>query len=137
MLIMMQGASGSGKSTVAKELAIEHDAVIYSTDDIFVENGVYTFNPKLLGINHQKNIARTVEALKAGKNVIVDNTNTQCWECKPYVEAALQHGHEVKFVRCEGRYQNIHFVPSAKVEQMRARLEDLTIEKVMASKKPF
>lgn len=137
MLIMMQGASGSGKSTVAKELAIEHDAVIYSTDELFVENGVYTFNPKMLGINHNKNLDRTVEALKAGKSVIVDNTNTQCWECKPYVESALQYRHEVKFVRCEGRYQNVHGVPTDKVEQMRTRLEDLSIEKVMASKKPF
>jgi predicted kinase len=136
MLIMMQGASGSGKSTVAKELAIEHDAVVYSTDEFFVENGIYTFNPKMLGINHQKNLNRTIEALKTG-NVIVDNTNTQAWECKPYVEAAIKEGHEVKFVRCEGRYKNVHGVPDDKVEQMRNRLEDLTIEKVLASKRPF
>lgn len=137
MLIMMQGASGSGKSTVAKELAAQTGAVIYSTDELFIVNGEYKFNPKMLGIYHQKNIERTVAALKEGKDVIVDNTNTQRWECKPYVEAALQYGHEVKFVRCDGRYQNVHGVPSDKVEQMRNRLEDLTVENVLASKKPF
>lgn len=137
MLIMMQGASGSGKSTKAKELGVELDAVVYSTDDIFAESGTYVFNPKLLGVNHKKNLDRTVEALKAGKNVIVDNTNTQAWECKPYVEAALELGVEIRFVRCTGNYQNIHGVPSYKVQQMRERLEDLTVESVMASKKPF
>jgi len=137
MMILMQGASGSGKSTVAKELAVVHNAVVYSTDDIFAETGTYIFNPKLLGINHRKNLDRTVEALKAGKNVIVDNTNTQRWECKPYVEAAIQLGHEVKFVRCEGNYKNVHGVPDDKVKQMRNRLEELTVENVMGSKKPF
>jgi predicted kinase len=133
----MQGASGSGKSTKAEELAVELDAVIYSTDDIFAESGTYIFNPKLLGVNHKKNLDRTIEALKAGKNVIVDNTNTQRWECKGYVEAALELGVEVRFHRCVGNYQNIHGVPSYKVQQMRDRLEDLTVESVMASKKPF
>jgi predicted kinase len=137
MLTLMQGASGSGKSTVAKELAAQTGAVIYSTDELFIENGLYKFNPKMLGIYHQKNLERTIEALKAGKDVIVDNTNTQRWECKPYVEAALRYGHEIKFVRCDGRYQNVHGVPNEKVEQMRCRLEDLTVEKVLASKKPF
>lgn len=137
MLTLMQGASGSGKSTIAKELAAQTGAIIYSTDELFIVNGEYKFNPKMLGVNHKKNFERTVEALKTGKSVIVDNTNTQCWECKPYVEAALQYGHEVKFVRCEGRYQNVHDVPNDKVEQMRCRLEDLTVEKVLASKKPF
>lgn len=137
MLIAMQGASGSGKSTRAKELAVEHDAVICSTDDIFAESGTYVFNAKLLGINHKKNLDRAIALLKEGKNVIVDNTNLQRWECKPYVVAALEYGHEVRFVRCEGTFQNIHGVPSFKVQQMRDKMEDLTVENVLASNKPF
>ena len=137
MLIAMQGASGSGKSTKAKELSVQYDAVICSTDDIFAESGVYKFDAKLLGVNHKKNLDKAVGLLKSGKNVIVDNTNLQRWEVKPYVEAALAAGHEVMFVRCEGQYQNVHGVPDFKVEQMRGRMEDLTVESVLASKKPF
>lgn len=137
MLIIMQGASGSGKSTKAKELAVEHNAVIYSTDELFIVDGVYKFDPKLLPVNHRKNLDRSIDALKTGGNIIVDNTNLQCWECKPYVVAAMEYGHEIKFVRCEGQYQNVHGVPDFKVEQMRTKMEDLTIEGVLASKKPF
>ncbi len=137
VLIMMQGASGSGKSTLAKEIAPKYNAVIYSTDDLFFENGSYNFDVKKLGINHQKNLQRTVEALENGQSVLVDNTNTQAWECKGYVEAAVRLGIKVEFVRCDGKYKNIHGVPDNKVEQMRKRLETLTVEKVLASKKPF
>lgn len=137
MLIMMQGASGSGKSTMAKQLQSIYNAVIYSTDELFIVDGEYKFKPELLGLNHKKNLDRTIKALEAGVTVIVDNTNTQRWECKPYVEAAIKLGHEIQFVRCSGQYQNVHGVPDFKVEQMRNRLEDLTIENVLASERPF
>jgi predicted kinase len=137
MLIVMQGASGSGKSTEAAKLSQQFNAVIVSTDDEFTENGVYTFNVALLGVNHNKTQQKAAKLLAEGKNVIVDNTNLQRWECRPYVEAALKHGHEVQFVRCEGTWQNVHGVPQDRVEMMRRRMEDLTVENVMASKKPF
>ena len=53
------------------------------------------------------------------------------------MQAALDLGFKVKFVRAIGNFQNVHGVPTDKVEQMRQRLEDLTIESVLASKKPF
>ena len=139
----MQGESGSGKSTLAREHIapllrdLGHNVEIFSTDDLFHENGVYNFNPKLLGVNHKRNLDRTVEALKAGKSVIVDNTNTQAWEAKGYVSAALALHVPISFRRATGNYQNTHGVPANKVEQMRNRLEVLTVESVMASKSPF
>lgn len=143
ILVVMQGESGSGKSTLANDHIapllrdLGHDVEIFSTDDLFHENGVYNFNPKLLGINHKRNLDRTVEALKAGKTVIVDNTNTQCWEAKGYVSAALALGIPVSFRRATGNYQNTHGVPPDKVAQMKKRLETLTVETVVASKSPF
>lgn len=138
MLLVFQGPSGSGKSTMANKLVKEYEnAVIYSTDDLFHENGIYNFNAKLLGVNHQKNLERSVQALKEGKTVLIDNTNLSAWECGPYVKAAVELGIEVKFVRCEGRYKNIHGVPEAKVQQMWDRMEDLTVERCLAAKKPF
>lgn len=129
---LMQGPSGSGKSTLAKHIAYVIDAEIFSTDEIFVENGVYNFDPKKLGIYHKRNQERVAKALAAGGNVIVDNTNLRRWEAKPYVLAALANGYEVKFVRATGNFQNIHGVPDAKVEQMKAAMEDLTLESVLA-----
>ena len=138
MLIIMQGPPGSGKTTIAEEqLAEEYDAEIYSTDDFFTEDGVYNFDISKLNENHQKNQDRTFKALKEGKNVIVDNTNIMRWHCKAYVQAAVELGIEVKFVRAEGDYKTIHGVPQDKIEQMRASMEDLTVESVLASKAPW
>lgn len=143
ILAVMQGASGSGKSTLARDhiapllQALGHDVVIVSTDDEFHENGVYRFDPTKLGINHAKTQQKCREALIAGKSVVVDNTNTQAWEAKPYVMMAQELGIPVTFHRATGSYQNLHGVPSEKVEQMKQRLEDLSIEKVLASQSPF
>lgn len=142
ILAVMQGPSGGGKSTLAKQLkalleALGHTVRICSTDDQFNVDGVYKFDPTKLGAYHAINQKLAVEALERGESVIVDNTNLQRWEAKPYVEAAVRLDIPVSFHRCAGKFQNVHGVPDFKVDQMRAKLEDLTVESVMASKSPF
>ena len=50
----MRGVPGSGKSTLAKELAGKN-GIIYSTDDFFMQNGLYVFDAKMIGHNHEQN----------------------------------------------------------------------------------
>jgi len=143
LLLLMQGHSGSGKSTLAEHFkkwfeALGHIVVICSTDDHFkVETGEYKFDPSKLTLYHHLNQKLTVAALEAGKTVIVDNTNTCCWEAKPYVEAAQRLGIPVFFLRAEGNFQNLHGVPADKVEAMKKRLEPLSVEACLASKAPW
>jgi adenylate kinase family enzyme len=47
----MRGLPGSGKSTKARKIAGEV-GVIYSTDDFFMIDGKYIYNPKLIGDYH-------------------------------------------------------------------------------------
>lgn len=78
-LVLMRGLPGSGKSTKAKKIAGEI-GVVYSTDDFFMVDGKYLYDPKLIGENHEKNFQRTLKALKEGKPLIViDNTNIKLW----------------------------------------------------------
>jgi len=137
LIIIMQGASGSGKSTKARELKAIHNATIHSTDDFFVVDGLYNFNPKLLAQYHGQNLCATIEDMKMGKNVIVDNTNTKRWEVKPYVESAIQLGYDVQFIRCVGEFVNIHNVPPSIVESMRNRMEELSVESCLSAERPF
>lgn len=65
----------------------------------------------------------------------MDNCNTKNWEAAPYVKMAVDLGIPVEFVRCEGRFQNSHGVPPEKVEQMRARMENLSVEAALAQLK--
>lgn len=150
-LTIMRGVPGSGKSTLARVLAeipgIE-PAPVFSTDDFFMVDGEYRFDPSKLGANHAANLRRTAEAMEAGvSHVIVDNTMTQGWEAREYVRAAAKHGYAVQFVEsrtpwardaAECARRNTHGVPLAAIEGMLARWEpDLTPEACLNARAPW
>lgn len=94
-LIIMRGISGSGKSTLAKELGKK--GIVLSTDDYFMKNGIYDFDPKKLGVYHKMNQEKTKECMeKQITPIVIDNTNSKEWEMKPYVELADEFGYDVK-----------------------------------------
>ncbi|MEQ2182602.1 hypothetical protein GOODEAATRI_024037, partial [Goodea atripinnis] len=67
---------------------LEHNpgGVVLSTDDYFSCGGGYQFDPMALGEAHEWNHKRAREAFERGINpIIIDNTNMQEWEMKPYV----------------------------------------------------
>ncbi|XP_051994079.1 NEDD4-binding protein 2-like [Xyrauchen texanus] len=99
VLVLLRGAPGSGKTTLANAM-LEHNpgGVVLSTDEYFTRNGPYHFEPNLLGEAHEWNHQRAKEALKKGQTpIIIDNTNIQCWEMKPYVAMAQKHMYKVLF----------------------------------------
>lgn len=151
-LILMRGVSGSGKSTLAEKICAEQSfAVIVSTDDYFVVEGEYRFDPKKLGEYHAANVRRTEDAMvERCPCIIVDNTNTQAWEMKPYVELAVKHGYSVKIVEPEPvtfdelmarqakRADQNKALPAEVVQRMLSRYEhNVTVETILASKRPF
>ncbi|XP_075775313.1 NEDD4-binding protein 2-like 2 isoform X4 [Pelodiscus sinensis] len=87
------------------------------------------------------------QAMDQGRTpVIIDNTNTQAWEMKPYVEMALGKGYRVefhepdtwwKFDPAELEKRNKHGVPREKIAQMLERYEyQMSISVVMNSVEP-
>lgn len=148
-LIIMRGLPGSGKSTLAANLskAVENTP-IFSTDDFFMVNGHYVFDPAKLAENHQRNLERTVAAMQAGiRQIIVDNTNTQAWEAREYVRSALQNNYEVRFVEANSPWardpqecarRNTHGVPLQSIQNMLNRWEDnLTVQACLAARAPW
>jgi len=126
---VMRGIPGSGKSTMARQLAGEAGK-IHSTDDYFMKDGKYVFDPGNLRRNHQLNFQAFKADLALGVSpVIVDNTNTQKWEYQNYVDAAEAAGYEVEVVSVPhidpklAAQRNTHGVPEDKVRQMIARWE--------------
>ncbi|NXN98318.1 N42L1 protein, partial [Rhinopomastus cyanomelas] len=122
-------------------------AVVLSTDDFFIENGVYVFEPDFLEDAHKWNQKRAHKAMKNGKSpVIIDNTNIHAWEMKPYVMMARDNRYEVifqepdtpwKFNVRELTRRNIHRVPREKIRQMKDQYEhNVTFHSVLRSEKP-
>lgn len=121
-LILVRGVSGSGKSTFAKKMASEIGACVFETDEFFIVEGEYRFDPSKLGWAHKSNQRRTLKALEEGKTVIVPNTLTTMREIRDYTSMAESLGIPVKVYRSEGRFNNTHGVPPEKVEAMRNRM---------------
>ncbi|KAM6097990.1 NEDD4-binding protein 2-like 1 isoform 1-T1 [Theristicus caerulescens] len=147
-LVLLRGLPGSGKSTLARRLKRDYpSAVVLSTDDFFIKNGVYVFEPDFLEDAHKWNQNRAHKAMKNGKSpVIIDNTNIHAWEMKPYVMMARENRYEVvfqepdtpwKFNVQELTRRNIHHVPRQKIQRMKDEYEhNVTFHSVLRSEKP-
>eukprot|EP01102_Stenamoeba_stenopodia_P021045 TRINITY_DN8383_c0_g1_i2.p1 TRINITY_DN8383_c0_g1~~TRINITY_DN8383_c0_g1_i2.p1 ORF type:complete len:1314 (-),score=285.53 TRINITY_DN8383_c0_g1_i2:255-4196(-) len=101
-LVILRGASGSGKSTLARELTRDsNDAVILSTDDFFWNpvSKNYDFNVPALPKAHYWNQMRARIAMESNTSLIViDNTNLQAWEAKPYVMLGKEFDYDIEIV---------------------------------------
>ncbi|KAG7485076.1 NEDD4-binding protein 2 [Solea senegalensis] len=148
VLVMIRGAPGSGKSTMARAL-LEHNpgGIILSTDDYFTRNGEYRFDPTVLGEAHEWNHKRAKDAFERGSNpIIIDNTNMQGWEMKPYVAQALKHRYKVLFREPDTWWKNkprelerrsSHRVPVETIRRMLNGYERfVTVQSIMGSHMP-
>lgn len=108
---ILRGLPGSGKSTLAALLAHGADQYrICSSDQYFMTDGKYAFNPTKLGENHARNLSNFIQGCSEGiPCMIVDNTNTQAWEYMAYVEAAKALDYEI-FVIIVGQPKDPHHI---------------------------
>ena len=143
----MQGAPGSGKSTIAEQLHYFHymndgmSAVIHSADDYWYkmvgdDPSVYSWDPELSGKNHVWNQRNVMYSMNIQFDVIIiDNTNTLRSEAVPYIAMADFFGYEVQAVRVDpgvevciarnAERSEDRQVPEDVVRAMHARMESL------------
>lgn len=142
LLVIMQGPPGSGKSYFAKWLFENMRKLLsgvewYSADDLRMQDGKYVYDRSKDAEIHAVCQRDAREAMEEGcPLVIIDNTNTRAWECKPYVEAGLANNYAIYFVGASGEFGNIHGVPAEKVSWMRDNAQRLTIQGCLNSETP-
>lgn len=128
-LFIMRGLPGSGKSTLARQLG----GVVYSTDDFFMVNGEYRFDASKLAVFHQMNQDRIKDAMQSREPIIVvDNTNVEAWQIRPYVCLADQYGYRIEIKMPETLWmwdvdvlveRNTHKVPKETLQKMKDRFQ--------------
>jgi predicted kinase len=119
-LVLIRGLPGSGKSTMAKVLALvgyEH----YEADQFFLRDGVYEFDPARVRDAHAWCQAMTLSALVQGKRTVVSNTFTRLQELAPYQAMSRN----VRIIEAKGRWCNVHKVPATTLQWMAERWEVL------------
>ena len=123
-LYLIRGVSGSGKTTFVTSLVQDHHRVI-CTDDFFMVNGEYVFDPTKLKENHLECQKKVGEWLSRGKTVFVHNTFTCEWEMTPYFTLAETFGYKVFTLIVENRHQgtSVHNVPDDVLESQKGRFE--------------
>ncbi|NXX76351.1 N4BP2 protein, partial [Urocolius indicus] len=148
VLVLLRGVPGSGKSYLARTLLEDNPGgIILSTDDYFYKQGQYHYDPDCLEEAHDWNRKRAKEACEMGISpIIIDNTNIQAWEMKPYVALAQQFKYKVmfrepdtwwKFKPKELERRNIHGVSKEKIKRMLERYERcLTVNSILDSSDP-
>ena len=102
---ILRGLPGTGKSMLARTMEMGWGyAKSFSTDDYFMVNGKYQFDPSKLGEYHQKNLNAADDYMKSFKDshntimCIIDNTNTQHWEYEKYIQSAENNGFMVQII---------------------------------------
>lgn len=127
-LTILAGISGSGKSTlIGNEFP---GAIACSADHHFTDDkGVYNFNPAELGIAHASCFRKAIEAIQAGKDVVIDNTNTSVGELAPYIALANAYQAELRIIviRIDAGLavkRTTHGVPEKAIRGMAKRLEN-------------
>ncbi len=121
-LILIRGLPGSGKTTLAKQLALELDAKHFEADMYFeTADGKYLFDPQQLRAAHEWCFQQTRKWLAKGKPVIVSNTFVRHWEMERYLNYCKKKGIDVEIKVCDGDYQSVHDVPLETIEKMRSQ----------------
>lgn len=127
----MRGLPGSGKSTRARELAAA--GPVLSADDYFERDGEYRFDRGQLAAAHRATLEQLERELDAERSpIVIDNTHSQAWEMRPYVEAGLARGYLIEFAfptspwawnPAELARRNVHRVPEEAIALMRDRFQ--------------
>lgn len=128
LLILIQGAPGAGKSTMAKKLSSILHIPYFEADMWFSRNGKYQYIPSQIGKAHSWCFNKVKKTLENNKSVICSNTLTTDWEVEHYISLADMFGANYYIIRLLSDYGTIHGTPQEIVDKMKENLNHTFIK---------
>lgn len=132
-IIVMSGASGSGKSYYANKFINDNKSlksIIVSADHFFCDGNKYNFDHNKLDQAHGQCFRDFINACMNKKNlIIVDNTNTTNEEIAPYMTAANAFNYSAQIITIDcpteiAAKRNSHNVPLINVMAQNRRISE-------------
>jgi tRNA uridine 5-carbamoylmethylation protein Kti12 len=133
-VIVLSGIPGSGKSSLARQIARQDTAVIVSADTYFVgHDGQYRYIAAEIGLAHDKCKREFDHAIKSRRTpIIVDNTNTQVSDIEYYIVQAGAAGYDARVIRvnadpADAFARQTHDVPPETFERLWTRFNQRNV----------
>lgn len=124
-LIILRGASGSGKTTFCFDLIDQfkdYVVTICSNDYFMLEDGKYVWHEQKLNKARVLCFIKAIRAMEDEHEIIViDNTNITPGYYNNYIVAAEKYGYKIYFCHLKGEFSNIHGVSEEKVKESREK----------------
>lgn len=133
---MIIGIPGSGKSTMAKQIAKHWEFVmnekikIFEADMFFEKDGKYNWQREKLKEAHNWCKAKVENELKDDHSVIVANTFITPSERLPYLILAKKYNAEVSVLTCTGEFKNVHGVSDETIQKMKKKFQYYSINEL-------
>lgn len=129
-IYILRGVSGSGRSTLAKNLINSLDnkyiGTICEADEFFIKDGEYKFYPEGLVQAHNYCRRKFDSAIINEHNLIViSNTNASEKEFAYYLDKGRANGYYVAVIVTENRHngKNLHGVPLSTLLRQEEKLK--------------
>ena len=138
-LIIMQGHSGSGKTTFIKEIGKlgYNEGIAISTDDYFFDaDGEYRFDENKLEEYHMKTLTKCIDHMQNAKKknidnctIWLDNTNCKKEDIAPYLPFARFNKFQIIYIRVEGNFKHgFSKAPTTIIDQQKEDLKGFSYE---------